>query len=1400
MQVIYYKDYEEKKSNKNYSNLKKELEKIEVNLRKKEQIEQGYFYQDISNYRKIKRFADSLGGYRLAVFVYDDYCLLVDFDLKQKLENRDQTSEVLFEQNDEFYINYINENKKEQEIDVIDLNMYQELINVQDNGRNEEICLESKRFNQWLLSGNQNISKIFNVLQNSITQENETYTTYKTIHKIEQNNITIYYKSLVENGVNIVCLLDSSDDFAEIDNISTKDELLKKAVKSYPLEIFLETFDEWNEYIVKNSDGNIALSPEEEDILLEIKSYNSDAKYPFFINGRAGSGKSTILQYLFADYIVKFLSLRQDNDLEYEPLYLTYNDKLKEKAIERVCSIILAKTPNNKKQELNLTEKNTIQRQIEEFFKSFDTKDGYNFIEELLYFNKKDNPFRDKKKVDFEDIKAYLKQLISKKGRKFTNFTPELVWYVIRSYIKGRGIIKNDKLQPLSTQEYKKLSKNLKLIDEKIFEIVYSEFYNTYEKYLSDNNLYDDLDLVFEIYKQKAFGKKYSVIFCDEAQDFTKIEFDFILNLNIFLSDNITFNELQTKNIPIVFAGDPFQTINPTGFNFEYLKALVYESYQNKNQNSALNYKELKFNYRSNDEIIKFSNLIQVLRGVIFRDKNITLQTRWLDNSPEQYSILLFSELIEKEDYYQFIFPVKNVDEYKEDEIFQQLDINRLDVPIDVKGLEYHTVVLYRFGGFYLDNYQNIQEFINNGFKDKESSLPYEYFLNNFYVAITRAKNKIIIIDSQDAKKEFWDKMDTNLLYNKYKELSNLDKENLLTYQDGKSNDLKLNDEDRKVLTKDKLQIDIFERYDDEKDKNILLNDIEKVLKRQKLNPIYHSILEGLKAENNQNYLKTIKHLMKAATKADENKELSKSQISYLVKKSFDNLLKSVTLEDKETLKFLKKYKKDFVKLGLKYEKRVKLLRYFLNQEYSKTLGYLKDEFDIRDKNEILNYIIMVSLNNIENYELEDYIVDLYKGGFIENKELKDIIKNRLDDRDNYHYLIKIFNNIDDIKKQYKDIYCQINLELNPKDVDCLIFNNRVDEVVKLIVNDDVENYQDYYRQILYYLSKNDKDISDILDRLDIELIIGNYLQYYKEFGLNIWGYLINSVLNDIEEKERYVSTLMKFFEKKDIDTKIKHINVVIESLKQQEKPVLNTILFNTFITLFSDLSNKIQMYDIVFALEKTLSFHNEENIKKILGFYNFYLRDKKKKCCKEFIASRFIKIKYEIDKVEKSRFAENFKGDRAMFNDAWLNFIKRRVKYLKVEVTTDIIAKIPLRLEYELLKNIYKVSNVDKIYKRVIQYYQNKRPSANVAETKPADAEETKPANVAEVKADVKDTSSSKEKWNDINKGNIIDILDSVQVFIEGCDDWNRKLLRDISNMLSGIKDDVEAIKNRLK
>jgi tetratricopeptide (TPR) repeat protein len=75
--------------------------------------------------------------------------------------------------------------------------------------------------------------------------------------------------------------------------------------------------------------------------------------------------------------------------------------------------------------------------------------------------------------------------------------------------------------------------------------------------------------------------------------------------------------------------------------------------------------------------------------------------------------------------------------------------------PMRAKGLEFPSVVLYCFGETAPHNFRRIL----NGevtLKNEEERLPLEYYFNRLYVAASRAKNQLVIVESNNALKEFW--------------------------------------------------------------------------------------------------------------------------------------------------------------------------------------------------------------------------------------------------------------------------------------------------------------------------------------------------------------------------------------------------------------------------------------------------------------------------------------------------------------------------------------------------------------------------------------------------------------------------------------------------------------------
>ncbi len=112
------------------------------------------------------------------------------------------------------------------------------------------------------------------------------------------------------------------------DNILTaeskinEDELAQRSGRAYPYELLLNK-DLWMA-AEEAKEANLALSAEEANLLEDVQKYDTENSQktglPLFINGRAGSGKSTVLQYLFADYL-RYYILHKDRDQYKGPLY-----------------------------------------------------------------------------------------------------------------------------------------------------------------------------------------------------------------------------------------------------------------------------------------------------------------------------------------------------------------------------------------------------------------------------------------------------------------------------------------------------------------------------------------------------------------------------------------------------------------------------------------------------------------------------------------------------------------------------------------------------------------------------------------------------------------------------------------------------------------------------------------------------------------------------------------------------------------------------------------------------------------------------------------------------------------------------------------------------------------------
>lgn len=578
-----------------------------------------------------------------------------------------------------------------------------------------------------------------------------------------------------------------------------KNVVLKHISRSYPESVVQNEKDPslW-ENIETEKSNNMALSPEELDILSSV--LNSDSrKYPLFINGRAGSGKSTILQFLFTSYYFHYLHSKNEHDAS--PIYFTYNERLLSAARETVDKLLenheYLGSITDDAEKSAIEDKRKASRELS--FRNFS-----DFLLEVANINKP-NPFLPRNKIDFQKFKTLWNKKFKNDQEIMRKTTPEICWHVIRTYIKGDSVEALLDVEEYESSPGHSVSKEMfKLVYEKVWLPWYSEITLFTDKgdqefeAKSKSQYWDDQDLVRYVLNEDEESEsgsllnryfeehdRFCAIFCDESQDFTRIELEAILEMSLFLYRKVNRN--YVNKIPFIFAGDPFQTLNPTGFSWEATKKGFVEKIarvlDKKASTVDLNYKELKMNYRSDSNIVKFSNAVQVIRAAKLNPEKNSIEPQ-LPWNEEPGSCLFYDwknaefwNWLEKNGDVSFVLPCESSYRGKfidDNPILRERLYRRDHVPgkdlktkypvysaQDIKGLEYDKVIVFGFGAFDRTSQEGggsrFAKLLDDGIKETDSHLlEMEYFINRLYVAVTRPRRQLLILD--EPNNTFWDK------------------------------------------------------------------------------------------------------------------------------------------------------------------------------------------------------------------------------------------------------------------------------------------------------------------------------------------------------------------------------------------------------------------------------------------------------------------------------------------------------------------------------------------------------------------------------------------------------------------------------------------------------------------
>jgi hypothetical protein len=540
---------------------------------------------------------------------------------------------------------------------------------------------------------------------------------------------------------------------------------LQKAKHAYAHEIILNE-DAWFQ-IQKGRDGSMALSLEEVDVLESARNPQR-AGFPLFINGRAGSGKSTILQYLFSEYL--YHHLVEGHDMS-PPVLFACSDLLLSQARNSVRELLKARhRKSNSSPDDSWMASKAFEEKFQCAFQNF-----YSALLNLLPPGERER-FPAANLITYGRFKVWWERRFAKDPVSRKLYDADVSWHVIRTYIKGTST--EGLLEP---EDYAEIPAKHKTVTPETYGIVFDKVWSKYAEDQSQQGLWDHQDLARHVLEHDLARPIHPVIMCDEAQDFTRIELELIDRHCLFNARRL--HAFEAEKVPIAFAGDPFQTLNPTGFRWESTKAFFVEkfikSYTRHDGRKELNFRELSYNYRSSQNIVRFCNSLQLVRSVVFGIPDLKPQIHWHDevDSP---SVVYFDRtnaeilgILKKQSEIRIIVPCEEGGEaewVRQNGLAEFVSFDDEDVPknvvsaVRVKGLEFPRVVLFGFGGACP---QSLKRAIQDGevLPDTDQSIEPQYFLNRLYVAASRPRKRLFVIDHAKDIDGFWkpifDKQDT---------------------------------------------------------------------------------------------------------------------------------------------------------------------------------------------------------------------------------------------------------------------------------------------------------------------------------------------------------------------------------------------------------------------------------------------------------------------------------------------------------------------------------------------------------------------------------------------------------------------------------------------------------------
>ncbi|MDE7168247.1 MAG: AAA family ATPase [Clostridia bacterium] len=254
-------------------------------------------------------------------------------------------------------------------------------------------------------------------------------------------------------------------------------------------------------------------------------------------------------------------------------------------------------------------------------------------------------------------------------------------------------------------------------------EVIYSVA-TDYAEFLQKRG-YTDNNLMSRELLEKTSAPKYSVGVIDEAQDFTQV--------------NLCLMKKLCRKLFCV--GDALQMINPSYFNFGYLKRIMYGDVTGVN--------ELKHNYRSTERIEKIAEKLGEMNMRKFGTHSFVLKGQSVPSPLPSAAVLVRDK--------NFVYSLgekrfENVtvvvaSQQKKERLKKILGKTEILTVAEAKGLERNAVILVDVLSDNADKWRYLHNMTLNRKTADENSV-FRYYFNLFYVGISRARQYLFVAES----------------------------------------------------------------------------------------------------------------------------------------------------------------------------------------------------------------------------------------------------------------------------------------------------------------------------------------------------------------------------------------------------------------------------------------------------------------------------------------------------------------------------------------------------------------------------------------------------------------------------------------------------------------------------